>query len=508
MAEIRRIAIVGGGTSGWMTASLLAKQLGGDVEITLVESEGVPTVGVGEATIIHMTAFLKAMGLSERDWMRACNATYKEGIRFRGFYDRDQEYWHPFQDAVDGAHVTNFWVYRHLTEGLPVESYFERCYPNTVLNAANRVNEASKVNLDAVRDVADYTYHLEASAFHRLLRDRIALPLGVRHLVDDVIDARVGADGNVEAVVTRGHGDLTADLFVDCTGFRSLLIEGALGEEFVDCRHILPNDRAIAARMPYVDPESELHPYTSATALEAGWVWHIPLFSRIGTGYVYSSRYRSPEEAESEFRAHLGEERARDLEMHHIQMRVGHHRRAWVGNVVAIGLAMGFVEPLESTGIELSQIGAEFLLWALAIRRESSFVTRTLYNRAVLERYAEILDFLQLHYALTVREDSEYWRDLKHHDHELRDGLTEKLIRYRRGFGEPEPAPVFKETSWHTLLVGFRYLPRLADIGQPRPADLSRMSAIMDEAHRVATQRAATQGSHRDFLRTHIYTEA
>ncbi len=507
MAEIRRVTIVGGGTSGWMTASLLAKHLGDALEITLVESAAVPTVGVGEATIIHMTAFLKAMGLSERDWMRACNATYKEGIRFRDFYDVGHAYWHPFQDAVDGPHITNFWVYRHLTEGLSHDSYFELCYPNTVRNAANRVNEASKTNFDAVRDVADYTYHLEATAFHALLRDRIALPLGVRHVVDDVTDVRVGPAGDVEAVVTRGHGELTADLFVDCTGFRSLLIEGALGEAFEDRTDVLPNDRAIAARVPYVDADDEMHPYTTATALDAGWAWHIPLHSRIGAGYVYASRYRSPDEAEAEFRRHLGEERVRDVEMHHIQMRVGHHRRAWVGNVVAIGLAMGFVEPLESTGIELSQIGAEYLLWALGIRRESSFVTRRLYNRAVIERYAEIIDFLQLHYALTNREDTEYWRDLKHREHAMRPGLEEKLIRYRRGFNEAEPAPVFKETSWHTLLVGYRFIPRLTDIGVPRAADLSRMRAIMDESRRVAAEQAKAQASHRAFLSEHIYAE-
>ena len=504
MGQIRNVVIVGGGTAGWMTASLLAKHL--DAQITLIESPDVPPVGVGEATIIHMTDFLKDMGLSERDWMRSCNATYKEGIRFEHFYERGARYWHPFQDAVDGPHITNFWIYRYLTDGLSEDSYFDLCYGNTVLNATNRIDADSKVNFETITDITQYTYQLEAVAFGQLLRDQIALPGGVVHIVDEVTDVTVAANGDVDHVVTRGHGDLTADLFVDCSGFRSLLLEQALGEAFVPFAE-LPNDRAIAVRLPYEDKERELHPYTTATALDAGWVWNIPLYSRIGVGYVYSSHYRSEREAEQELRAHLGEARVAELDFHHLRMRVGRHRRLWRNNVVAIGLAGGFVEPLESTGIELSQVGAELLLWALAARPDHGFVTRELYNHRMQGWYDEILDFLQLHYLLTNRDDSEYWRDQRYPDRPISDALREKLFSYRQGFAQPEDGNVFKHTSWHTLLIGMRYIPTLEQMGAPDPDDFAKMTAVMERHHEQALARSQSAPSHYQFLREHIYDE-
>ena len=355
--EIKRILIVGGGTSGWITACILSKHLKG-IEITLVESSDIPTVGVGEATIIHMNDFLNAMGLKEENWMPFCNATYKEGIHFRDFYRKGTQYWHPFQHI--NPELTDFWIHKYYREQLSVDSYFDYCYSNTVRNRSNRIDLESKRNRDGAGGFL-YTYHLDAGLFADHLKKFVAIPAGVIHIVDDVTDARLAEDGSIAGIETTSNGTLTADLYVDCSGFKSMLLGGKLQEPYLDYNHRVPNDRAIAVRVPYQNRDREMHPYTRATALDAGWVWNIPLWHRIGTGYVYSSQYKSAEEAELELRQHLGEERVKDLNCHHITMKIGKFEKTWSKNVVAIGLAGGFIEPLESTGIELAQLGAEFL---------------------------------------------------------------------------------------------------------------------------------------------------
>lgn len=484
--KIQNILIVGGGTAGWMAACILSKRIR-DMKITLIESSDVPTVGVGEATIIRMARFLKEMGLGEKDWMTACNATYKEGIYFNGFHSKGTHYWHPFQSI--GTDVTEMWLHRYHQERLEIDSYFEMCYSNTVRNGRNRINLENKVNFERIERI-DYTYHLDAALFAQHLKQNIAKPAGVKHIVDNVTDVEMAENGWVAGIVTEGNGTLTADLYIDCSGFRSLLLQGKLEEKFVSYLDKLPNDRAIAMRMPYSDPNKEMHPFTSATALDAGWVWKIPLWHRLGTGYVYSSRYKTESEAEEELRRHLGEERVRDLPAHHIKMRIGRCERTWRHNVVAIGLAAGFVEPLESTGIELAQLGAQFLSESLLERPSNASICQRLYNAKMQSIYDEIADYIQLHYILTNREDTPYWRDQKYSEAPLRLDTLAKLVRRETSFANDEAGDVFSNTAWNCILIGMRKLPLHENM---RPVDASRYREackVLDDNFRAAKRQS------------------
>jgi len=505
--QIKKILIVGGGTAGWMTASMLTKRLD-DVEITLIESSDIPTVGVGEATIIQMNFFLNEMGLVENDWMPACNATYKEGIYFKNFYQKDVDYWNPFQPL--GIETTDYWIHKYHKENLDPNSYFDYCFSNTVRNRNNRIDIETKINRDKIRNVF-YTYHLEASLFAQHLKAKIALPGGVKHIVDDVTEVHLAEDGSVSGIETTANGTLTADLYVDCSGFRSMILGGKLDEPFDDYNDRLPNDRAIALRIPYEDRDSEMHPYTSATALDAGWVWNIPLWHRVGTGYVYSSQYKSQDDAELEFRQHLGEDRVKDLNAHHIRMRIGKFRRSWVKNVVGIGLAGGFIEPLESTGIELAQLGAGFLSWLLKKNASNRSISQHIYNAKMQSVYDEVSDYIHLHYLLSDREDTDYWRDQKYSDAEIRFNIIAKLTRREASFANNEQGDVFSNTAWNVLLIGMRQIPLAEIVSRSRQLDPKKFemaNKAMEENFRMAKKQAEINPknpSHHEYLSNTVY---
>ncbi len=508
--NIEKIVIVGGGSAGWITASMLSTHFKNTMDITLVESSDIPTVGVGEATIIHMTQFLKEMKLGEKDWMKGCNATYKEGIFFKNFYEQGKHYWHPFQ--IINKELTNYWLYKYYKENLSIESYFDYCYNNTVLNGNNRINIDNKVNFDEVKNIG-YTYHLDATLFAQFLKKNIALKNGVKHIVDDVVAVKLKENGFVDSIATQQNGHLEADLFVDCSGFKSLLLGRMLNEEFLDYLDILPNDRAIAARVPYTDKNKEMQPYTSATALEAGWVWNIPLWNRLGTGYVYSGRHKSEDAAEQEFRQHLGEERVKDLDFHHIKMRIGKYKNTWKNNVVAIGLSAGFVEPLESTGIELAQTGADFLTLYLKTRPNDSYLSRSLYNKKMQIIYDEIVDYIELHYVLTNRDDTEYWQDLKYSDRRISDSVINNLLKYESSFSHNNSGHIFLNTAWSSILIGMRHIPTLHNLGKIDPAKYASANKYMEDSYKEVKQRSRGHvggnhnPSHYEFLKKHIYDE-
>lgn len=508
--HIKKILIVGGGTSGWMTACLLAKRLE-NIEITLIESSEIPTVGVGEATIVQMNIFLREMGLIEKDWMPACNATYKEGIRFQDFYQKGSHYWHPFQPIK--LELTDYWIHKYHQEGLSVDSYFDYCYSNTVRNQNNRIDIETKINLDKIRNVF-YTYHLDAGLFAQHLKTSIAIPGGVKHIVDDVTEVNLAEDGSVSGIETGANGALKADLYVDCSGFRSLLLGDKLGDPYIDYNDRIPNDRAIAVRMPYQDRGREMRPYTGATALDAGWVWNIPLWQRIGTGYVYSSSYKSEEEAERELRQHLGEERVQDLPFHHIRMKIGKYKNSWKKNVVAIGLAAGFIEPLESTGIELAQLGAAFLSWFLKKNCSSRTISQRLYNSKMQSVYDEIADYIQLHYILTDREDTDYWRDQKYSDAEVRFNVLAKLTRRESSYSFDESGDLFSNSAWNSILIGMRMIPLPEIFARSHPIDPVKYAAVnksMEENFRKAKRQAVAisngvkNPSHYEYLSKTVY---
>ena len=417
---VKKVTIVGGGSSGWMSAAALAK-LCPHIEVTVIESPDIKTVGVGESTLGHITKFLTLLGLEDTDWMAECNATYKNSIRFTNFRENDgSSFQYPFSlglDMTDKPGGISSWselATLYPNEYGP-ESFAEFfATANTFLANTNKQTKNLNGKLRHFSFKWDTAYHVDAQLFGQYLKDKIALPLGVKHIHGEVTAYAKDTTGNISEIILLDGTRLTSDIWIDCTGFRSLLLEQWMGSPFKSFDDNLFNDCAWACRLPYEDREKEMHNYTDCHALGNGWVWNIPLWNRIGTGYVYSSKFTSKEAAAIEFRKHLATtgsaERAERAELFHVDMRHGRRHRAWVKNVVGVGLSYGFVEPLESTGLLTTHENIIKLVEILNRRR--GWVTRTEkegFNFAVEQEVLKFKDFISQHYALSMRDDTPYW---------------------------------------------------------------------------------------------------
>lgn len=425
--NVKRICIVGGGSSGWMTAAAIAKLLP-DVELTLVESTDIPTIGVGESTIGHINLYLSMLGIKDEDWMAACNATYKTSIKFIDFRENPTEEPHKFHypfgifDFTDKPRgVMEWFLARADRKDIDPSNFAEFFHDSILMTDQNKITRNEDFKVRGFNFAEDTAYHMDAGLFGQWLKENICLPKGMRHIVDTVERVVQGEDAAVEKVITKGGEHLYADLFIDCSGFRSILLEQTLNEPFISFHDTLLNDRAIATVIPYIDKEREMENYTSCTAIDCGWVWNIPLWNRIGTGYVYSSKYATEAEAEAQFRKHLKSnrmmfpdaERANSCELRHIKIKHGVHERAWVKNVVGIGLANGFIEPLESTGLMLTHEGIVKLCSTLMMRGGVvSNYDVDLFNYGFQEQIMGFKDFISQHYALTIRNDTPYWQEV------------------------------------------------------------------------------------------------
>ncbi|MEU4769919.1 tryptophan halogenase family protein [Actinosynnema sp. NPDC023794] len=470
---LNNVVIVGGGTSGWMTASYLRAAFGDRVSVTLVESARVGTIGVGEATFSTVRHFFEFLGLDEREWMPACHATYKLGIRFENWREPGHHFYHPFERirVVDGFPLTDWWLRQQ-----PSERFDEDCFLIASLCEAKSSpryldgtlfeqefaergdGRTYRTTLAEQNTQFPYAYHFDASLLADYLT-RYATARGVRHVVDDVVDITLDERGWISHVLTKEHGPIEGDLFIDCTGFRGLLLNQALGVPFQSYQDTLPNDRAVALRVPVDMEERGLRPCTTATAMDAGWIWTIPLFGRIGTGYVYASDYCEPEEAEAALRGFVGPA-AEDLEANHIRMRIGRSAESWVANCVAIGLSSGFVEPLESTGIFFIQHAIEQLVKHFPAEGWDEG-QRASYNRVVGRCMDGVREFLVLHYHAAARTDNRYWRDAK--TRALPDGLAERLEQWRTRLPDTETIfphyHGFEPYSYICMLLGLGGLP-------------------------------------------------
>lgn len=468
---IRKVVIVGGGTAGWMTASYLTATFGDRISVTLVESKSVPTIGVGEATFSSIRHFFEYLGLGERDWMPECAATYKLAIRFEGWRAPGHYFYHPFERVrvVDGFPITDWWL--ALRQG---ERFDQDCFVISALcehkssprYLDGQLFEKQENGRPAVirgthvgeQTQFPYAYHFDAALLARYLT-KYGIGRGVRHVLDDVIEVALDERGWIRHIVTAGHGELDGDLFIDCTGFRGLLLGQALGEPFESYQDSLPNDRAVALRVPVDLAGQGLRPCTTATASEAGWIWTIPLYGRIGTGYVYASDYLGPEQAERALREFVGPA-ANGLEANHIRMRIGRSRSAWVRNCVAIGLAAGFVEPLESTGIFFIQNGIEQLVRHLP-GEDWNEQLRHSYNNRIRNMMDGVREFLTLHYYAAKRSDNQYWKDAK--TRPLPGGLAERIQEWQARL--PDGQSVFphhhgfEPFSYQVMLLGLGGVP-------------------------------------------------
>ncbi|GLZ28506.1 tryptophan halogenase [Lentzea sp. NBRC 105346] len=463
---LRNVVVVGGGTAGWMTASYLRAAFGDQISVTVVESSKIPTIGVGEATFSTVRHFFDYLGLDERDWMPECSASYKLAIRFENWREPGGHFYHPFERlrVVDGFSLTDWWLHTSGTGRFDQDCFLisslcdnhrsPRYLDGRLFEQDFQESEAPsyRTTLADQGTQFPYAYHFDAALLAGYLT-KYGTDRGVKHVLDDVLDVALDERGWISHVVTRDHGDVHGDLFIDCTGFRSLLLGKALEEPFQSYQDTLPNDSAVALRVP-TDGDTPMRPCTTATAQEAGWIWTIPLFGRIGTGYVYASDYATPEEAERTLRSHVGPA-AEGLEANHIKMRIGRSRDSWVRNCVAIGLASGFVEPLESTGIFFIQNAIEQLVKHFPAAGWDERLTRS-YNRQIAGVMDGVREFLVLHYYAAARADTQYWRDTK--TRPLPDGLAERMELWRAGL--PDTGTIwphyhgFEPYSYSAMLLG------------------------------------------------------
>jgi flavin-dependent dehydrogenase len=473
-ASINSIVIVGGGSAGWMSAATLIKAFP-DKKITVIESSSIPTVGVGESTLGQIRNWMNFIGLKEEDFFTSVDASYKTGIKFTDFYKKDYgSFYYPFgsflpymtDDAVAGL---NTWLAKkHYYPETPVEDYCRTWIPNTYALESNKYSDNSDRRLDPYRPEIHTAYHFDAAKFGSYLRDNFCIPKGVTVVDAQVLDAVLSEDG-IEILSLDNGKTLTADLFVDCTGWKSLLLGGYLKEPFNSYEDMLPNNRAWATRIQYKDKEKELEVSTNCTAIENGWCWNIPLWSRLGAGYVYSDKFVDSEEAKEEFKKYLmsdkmsvprTREEVDSLEYKDINMRIGIHNRVWVKNVVAIGLSAGFIEPLESNGLFTVH---EFLLKLVkSLGREvtTQFDIDT-FNYAVSEVYEGFAQFVALHYALSVRQDTDYWKNAIQKSHTL-NGKIEYRPTVSDGFYKLASKKMFAQEhqssdGTHCIAAGMNY---------------------------------------------------
>lgn len=513
--RIKNIVIVGGGSSGWMSAAFLCRALP-EVRITLIEASDISTIGVGEATIASISGFLSALQLDEKDWMPFCHATYKYQIRFKNWHHQGDDYWHPFETLAyynNHIHIGQYWYMKYLMQGnMPRDSLYDDCFLGVGISKENRItrlpetlpfsdNYSVTVDGDEVPLHVLYAYHFDAGLFGEYLKQKVAKPAGVKQVIDKVTGVNTNEHGFIESLDTESGEKIAGDLFIDCSGFRAMLIDKVMDEPFDSFSDTLYCDKAMAMRVPYRDIREELEPFTTATAMSSGWVWNTPLTSRRGTGYVYCSSFKSTDEAEREYRQFLGEDNVKDVTPNYIDIRVGKHRRTWVKNCVAIGLSSGFIEPLESTGLHFVYAAVIKLAEALSGRHFNAPIIAG-YNHYVTSMMEEARDFLAIHYALTNREDTEFWRDVKYNT-KLSESLGSLLARYKNGFPnrlKHSEYITFSEHSWVCILAGMNYLPGVKSYFALNNQDAERQLRLMDAIKQLQNNLKSTAVNHYDFL--------
>ena len=463
------IAVLGGGTAGWMTACLLARAWPQAV-VTVIESPDIGIIGVGEGSTPQLKAFFDTLGIAEAEWMPRCNATYKTGIAFHGWSGRCASYFHPFPTAIDGMTAPAFFAAGMARRrGSNVCAHPDRFFLPALLAAQRKAPVAAE---NFPFDIG-YGYHFDAHLIGAFLRGHATGKLGVQHLQRNVQGATVGPQG-VTALALDGGEALTADLYIDCSGFRSMLAQEALAVKFLPFADNLFNDSAVVMPTP-ADPGGT-NSATRATALSAGWTWDIPLTNRTGNGYVYASRYIDADAAETELRRHLGLLDG-DVAARHLKMKVGRIETTWTQNILAAGLSQGFIEPLEATALHIVQATVEGFIGAYERSDRDGF------NARIAARYEGIRDYIVAHYRLQLRRDTPYWRDAASHD-VLSDSLKSLMTCWFTGqdleaeIARQGIAGYYAPISWQCLFGGYGNYPEVARL---RAGDDAGAMAKIDE---------------------------
>ncbi len=443
--QITKIVVLGGGSSGWMTAAALAKSIERDCSITLVESEEIGTIGVGEATIPPIKQFNQMLGIDENEFVRRTQGSFKLGIRFVDWARKGHQYFHPFGSygrPFDLVQIQHFWQ-RAQALG-KAQSLDDYCMAWAAAGAMRF--DRPLPDPRHVLSTFDYAYHFDAGLYARFLRE-YSQARGVRRVEGKVASVQQHpVTGFIESLTMDNGERIAGELFIDCSGMRAVLIEGALGTGFDDWNHWLPCDRALAVP----SETGRLTPYTRSTAHSAGWQWRIPLQHRTGNGHVYASQFMSDDEAASVLLENIEDKALAEPRL--IKFRTGRRRQTWNKNVIAIGMSSGFLEPLESTSLHLVQAGISKLLAYFPDLDFDPLVTHE-FNRVATAEVERIRDFIILHYHLTRRDDSALWRYCAHMS--IPEPLKYKIDHFRRyGRLVPGEMDLFGPASWLAVHIG------------------------------------------------------
>lgn len=491
---IKSIVIVGGGAAGWITAGRIAAKHKTSsetkIKVTLIESPSISIIGVGEGTWPTMRNTLMKMGISETEFMRECDATFKQGAKFAKWVDGTPNdfYYHPLMlpQGFNKVDLVPYWQTKFNHQSFSDAVCFQEqiCEQGLAPKLITTAEYAS---------VANYAYHLNAGKFAEFLKNHCVNKLGVTHVLGDVISINSSSTGDIASVVTQQQGEIAGDLFVDCTGFSSLLLGQHLAVPFVDRSDVLFINNAIAMQVPYDREDSPIASHTISTGQAAGWIWDIGLVHRRGIGYVYSSDHTSHDQAEQVLRDYIGPA-ANNLSARKIPIKSGHRKLFWKKNCVAVGLAAGFLEPLEASALVLVELSADMIAEQLPACRDVMDITAKRFNETFLYRWDRIVDFLKLHYILSKRSDNSFWVDNRQ-PQTIPESLQElmRLWRYRSpgNCDFTSNNEVFPAASYQYVLYGMgfkmdtRFIAQTLDDQRTAAEQISQNANVIKKALRM-----------------------
>ncbi len=499
-ASVNTVIVVGGGSAGWLAACRLAaqaKRTGSGVAVTLVESDRIPTIGVGEGTWPTMRNTLAKIGVGETEFIRSCDAALKQGARFVGWTDGQpgDAYYHPLNPPAGASEIdlAPYWLGRSTDFADCVDYQAALCEAGLAPKTITAAEYAGHAN---------YAYHLDAGKFATMLREHATGALGVTHVIGDVARANQADNGDILDVEMADGRRIAGDLFVDCTGFAALLIGGVYGVPFESCRDVLFADRAIAMQVPHASEDDPIACHTISTAQDAGWIWDIGLWTRRGVGHVYSSAHTSDDAAEAALRRYVGPA-GDDLSVRTIRIDGGHRERFWQNNCVAVGLSAGFIEPLEASALMLIEASMDAIAERLPRTRSAMDLAARQFNATFRHHWMRIIEFLKLHYVITQRTDTDFWRDNVAAS-SIPDGLQERLEFWRHHSPAPQDFPhareVFSWPSYQYVLHGMRFASRYPPVGTATP-EAAMAAGLIARNERVRGDLIARAPAHRDLLR-------
>lgn len=498
---IKRIVIAGGGSAGWLTAGVIAAEHRAGLAITLIESPDIGPIGVGEGTWPTMRDTLRGVGVTETDFIRQCDASFKQGSKFEQWVSGqpDDQYFHPFVLPL-GYTDTNLvagWLQRHADAPFAEVVSFQ---PHLCL----RGKAPKQMATPEYAAVANYAYHLDAGKFGVFLRKHCVEQLGVRHVVDHIAEVVSHENGDIAGLRTKTGDVVVGDLFIDCTGMQSLLLGRHYGVGFRSQRHVLFNDSALALQIPYADEGSPIASQTISTAQSSGWIWDIGLPTRRGVGHVYSSAHISDYEAALELRSYI-ERTGGPTDVgapRKLSFNPGYRETFWRRNCVAIGLSAGFIEPLEASALALVELSAAMLRDQMPATRAQMDIVARRFNDAFSYRWERVIDFLKMHYVLSQRVDSEFWRDNRRTE-SIPDRLQELLLLWRH---QPPSRydlfrieEVFPSASYQYVLYGMGFRPEASAFAK-RSDDAQRAEEFFRETAALTAKMLAALPSNRELI--------